>query len=249
MDILIIEDELLSADRLSKLLVEVVPEANVVSVLSSVEDSIEFLNSGRHIDLILSDINLPDGLCFSIFDECHISCPIIFITAYNQYAIKAFDYNSIAYLMKPIRKEELEKAVLKLLDHKIPYTSGLTDIIKAITKGTVKWRERILIQNVDEAYPINVKDVSFFIYDLGLTRVVMNDNSSCLCDISLDRLEEQLDPEVFLRVSRQHIVNISDVVSIKRIDTKHSNIRMKNSSEEIVSTNSRCNRLKILLNK
>lgn len=249
MEILIIEDERPSSDRLVKLLTECRPEAKIKAILKSVKEGTEYFRSGKSADLVMADINLPDGLCFSIFEETGVNCPTIFTTAYDEYALKAFEYNSIAYLLKPIRKEDLEKALSKLSNRVQASDQGILEILRSISEGNAKWRERILVENGDESLPIRVKDVAFFNYDLGVTKVVLKNNASCFCDISLDRLEEQLDPDCFLRVSRQYIINIEDVKSIKRIDTKHSVIKMLRSEEGIVATNIRCNRLKIMLDR
>lgn len=247
MDILIIEDEKPSAVRLVNLLKECCADANVLAVLQSVKEGVEYFGSGKSAELIISDVSLPDGLCFSIFEGADISCPVIFTTAYDEYALRAFEYNSIAYLLKPIRKEMLEKAISKLSSN-MSY-SDISALLKSLVKGQVKWRERILVEDGDECLPVMVDNISFIQSDLGATKVVKKDNSSHLCNISLDRLEEQLNPDCFLRVSRQYIVNIENVESIKRVDTKHSLIRMKDSNEQIATTNSRCNRLKLLLDR
>jgi len=247
MDILIIEDEQLSADRLVKLLGESVPEAKVVSVLHSVSEGVEFFNSGTSVDLILADISLPDGLCFSIFDRSTVDCPVIFITAFDEYALHAFEYNSIAYLLKPIRKEELVKAVSKARTRGVALTSEISGFLRSISEGKVKWRERILLQNGEEYLPVNVKEISCFIYDLGATKVVMKNGNVGFSDVSLDHLEQQLDPSRFLRLTRQHIIDVDDVKSMKRVDSKHFLVRLKSAAEEITATNSRCNRLKVIL--
>lgn len=249
MEILIIEDERPSADRLVKILSECRPDAKVAAVLKSVREGTEYFRSGKSVDLILADISLPDGLCFSIFEENSISCPVIFTTAYDEYALQAFDYNSIAYLLKPIRKEDLEHALSKVKERVQVPDQNLMEMLRSLSKGEMKWRERILVDNGDECLPIRVRDVSWFNYDLGATKVVLKDNSRFFCDLSLDRLEEQLDPDFFLRVSRQFIINIEDVRSIRRIDTKHSVVIMKRSDEGIVATNVRCNRLKVMLDR
>lgn len=247
MDVVIIEDEQLSADRLVKLLGETAPGAKVVSVLHSVSEGMEYFGTAPSVDLVLADISLPDGLCFSIFDNCNIASPVIFLTAYDEYALQAFRYNSIAYLMKPVRKEELGKAILKSRMHGTVLSSDISGFIRAISEGKVKWRERILLQSGEEHLPVLVKEVSFFVYDFGATKVLLKDGSTGLCEVSLDRLEEQLDPSRFLRLTRQHIIDIEDVKSIKRIDSKHHLVRMKSTDEEITATNSRCNRLKVML--
>ena len=249
MDIVIIEDEQLSADRLVKMLGESVPGAEVVSVLHSVKEGLEFFGRGPAADLVLADISLLDGLCFSIFDCCDVAIPVIFLTAYDEYALQAFRYNSIAYLMKPVRKEDLVKAVIKYRIHGNVLSPETRSIIRAIGEGKLKWRERILLQSGEEYFPVPVGEVSFFVYDFGVTKAVMKDGSMGLCDISLDHLEEQLDPSRFLRLTRQHIIDIEDVKSLKRIDSKHFLVRMKSSAQEIASTNSRCNRLKVMLDR
>lgn len=249
MEILIIEDERPSVDRLVKLLAECRPDARVAAVLGSVREGKAYFSSGKGADLVLSDISLPDGLCFSIFEDSGINFPIIFTTAFDEYALRAFDYNSIAYLLKPIRKEDLEKALSKASSLSQAPTADLLERLRSLSEGNMKWRERILVENGDESLPIRVSDIACFNYDLGTTKVMMKNGSSCLCDISLDRLEEQLNPDCFLRVSRQFIVNIEEVQSIRRVDSKHSVIKMRHADEGIVATNIRCNRLKVMLDR
>lgn len=216
MRLLIIEDEIHNANRLQLMLKELDTEITVVGILESVADSIEWFDQQDAPDLILMDVRLADGLCFEIFSARTITAPVIFTTAYDEYAIRAFKVNSIDYLLKPIHKTELAAALAKyqqILDiiQPDPDISNLVEIIK---KQGVAYRSRFLVQVNDGYKTIVVKDIDYIYSEFKITHLVLQNNGVQPVSYTMDELEEQLDPEVFFRANRQHIISINSIKGI-----------------------------------
>ncbi len=216
MKLLIIEDEIHNANRLQLMLKEIDPEITIAGVLESVADSIEWFDKHDEPDLILMDVRLADGLCFEIFSARTITAPVIFTTAYDEYAIRAFKVNSIDYLLKPIHKAELGAALTKyeqLAGSSMPdpAISNLVDIIK---KQGVAYRSRFLIQVNDGYKTILVKDIDYIYSEFKITHLVLHNNVVQALPYTMDELEEQLDPNVFFRANRQHIISIHTIKDI-----------------------------------
>lgn len=216
MRLLIIEDEIHNANRLQLMLKELDPEITIVGILESVADSIEWFDHYEAPDLILMDVRLADGLCFEIFSARTITAPVIFTTAYDEYAIRAFKVNSIDYLLKPIHKTELAAALNKyqqILDiiQPDPDISNLVDIIK---KQGVAYRSRFLVQVNDGYKTLVVKDIDYIYSEFKITHLVLQNNVVQPVSYTMDELEEQLDPEVFFRANRQHIISINSIKGI-----------------------------------
>lgn len=216
MRLLIIEDEIHNANRLQLMLKELDPEITIVGILESVADSIEWFDQHEAPDLILMDVRLADGLCFEIFSARTITAPVIFTTAYDEYAIRAFKVNSIDYLLKPIHKTELAAALTKyqqILDiiQPDPDISNLVDIIK---KQGIAYRSRFLVQVNDGYKTLVVKDIDYIYSEFKITHLVLQNNVVQPVSYTMDELEEQLDPEVFFRANRQHIISINSIKGI-----------------------------------
>lgn len=216
MRLLIIEDEIHNANRLQLMLKELDPEITVVGILESVADSVEWFDQQDAPDLILMDVRLADGLCFEIFSARTITAPVIFTTAYDEYAIRAFKVNSIDYLLKPIHKTELAAALAKyqqILDiiQPDPDISNLVEIIK---KQGVAYRSRFLVQVNDGYKTIVVKDIDYIYSEFKITHLVLQNTGVQPVSYTMDELEEQLDPEVFFRANRQHIISINSIKGI-----------------------------------
>lgn len=209
MKILIIEDEQPNFLRLKKLLNDIDPTFAVEGPLISQSAVREYFAAGNKPDLIISDIRLSDGLVFDAFDDTDCDTRIIFTTAYSEYAVKAFQYNSIHYLLKPIVKEELAAAIKKAV---VQIPERLSEI-KQLTAPTVKGapRRRFLVPFRDGFEIIRVEDVAFLKYDCGILRLYRCNGDSYALDMSIDECEEQLDPDMFFRANRQFIVNINAI--------------------------------------
>lgn len=216
MNILIIEDELLVAKDLKNLVKKLEPAAVISGPLASVEAAKEWFKKNDEPDLILSDIQLSDGISFDIFENKSISCPIIFTTAYDAYAIRAFKLNSIDYLLKPIDEKELEKALVKFRK----FTKGainepLSWLLKHLDKEPKKFKERFLSVQRNSFVPVNVSEIAFFHKEELIFIHTIKGEKLISDHITLDEVESLVDPEMFFRINRQYLVHLQSVARIK----------------------------------
>ena len=239
MNVIIIEDEKPAARRLSRMLAEL--NIEITQMLHSVEESINWFHENEHPDLIFLDIQLSDGLSFEIFEEITVKSAIIFTTAYDEYALKAFKLNSVDYLLKPIDEDELKVAVDKFKSQQ-PKESDLKVNIDEIRKLLInpidrKFKKRFTIKIGQHIKIIHVDEIECFYSESKSTYIHTNSNRNYLIDSSLEYWQEQLDPEKFFRVNRTFIVHINAIKDI----ISYSNSRLKlilhsyNETEIIVS--------------
>jgi two-component system LytT family response regulator len=210
--VLIIEDEHHTALRLKKLLVEIDPGIEVIEILDSVESSIGWLKSNKHPDLIFQDIQLADGSCFRIYEEVKLESPVIFTTAYDQYAIDAFKLNSVDYLLKPIKKQELKDSLSKFKKIHQQDSSGKIDfetLAKIINKG--EYQKRFVVRFGNTIKAIETEDIAYFYSDSGNIFFKTFDNSSFPLDLSIDKIEPLIDPQKFYRINRQFLINFKSI--------------------------------------
>jgi len=215
MQILILEDEALVAKNLEKLVRQLLPNATLQGPLVSVEASMNWLKQHSEPDLILSDIQLADGVSFDIFQELHLSCPIIFTTAYDEYAIRAFKLNSIDYLLKPIDKQELERAFEKF--HRLKNTpQQLRDLLTDLGNRSVKkYKHRFTAHYQRSVVAVADTRIAYFVRE-EVIWLITSDNQRLITDYqSLDEVEELLDPIDFFRANRQYIVRKSVIESYR----------------------------------
>lgn len=227
MKILIIEDEPLVAKDLENVLKRLDPSIKVEAVLSSVESAKKWLTQHTLPDLILSDIQLSDGISFDIYENLHLTCPIIFTTAYDDYAIRAFKLNSIDYLLKPIDSVELSAALKKYKS--LSSENILTEQLKALV-GTwgqqpyKKYKERFLTLHRNTLVPVTQQEIAFF-HKEELIYLHTLSNEKLISDHqTMDEIESLLNPELFFRVNRQYIIHIQ---SIGRIKTTHKGLTVQ----------------------
>ena len=218
MNILIVEDEPLVAKDLENLLRRIEPQAKVAAVLSSVESAKKWFNDHSKPDLILSDIQLSDGISFDIYENLHLSCPIIFTTAYDDYAIRAFKLNSIDYLLKPVDSKELTAALDKY--RSLSSETILSEQLKALMsqwgqQPQKRYKERFLCLHRNTLVPVTQQEIAFFhkeelifLHTVGNERYISEHQT-------LDEIENLLNPEFFFRVNRQFIIHIQSVGKIK----------------------------------
>lgn len=216
MKAIIIEDEQFAAQRLVNLINFYDPDIEIVARIESVSESIVWFKQNPQPDLIFLDIHLEDGLSFTIFEEVSVSAPIIFTTAFDEYAIKAFQLKSIDYLLKPIVQEQLNKAIDKYKNwdkdnKKLVDISELYSIMKMNNK---KYRERFSVSSGTKLKTIEVKNIAYFFSTSGITFVVMNDKHQYSMDQSLDALIAELDPNRFYRVNRQYLVGLKAIANV-----------------------------------
>jgi two-component system, LytTR family, response regulator len=218
MNIVIVEDEPLAAKDLQKLLANVAPENKIIAVLSSVESAKKWFDSHSVPDLILSDIQLSDGISFDIYENLHLNCPIIFTTAYDDYAIRAFKLNSIDYLLKPIDAKDLAGALTKYKS--LTSENVLGEQLKALLstwnqQPQKKYKERFLTLHRNTLVPVTRDDIAFFHKEELIYLQTINNERFISEHQTLDEVESLLDPQYFFRVNRQFIVHIQTVAKIK----------------------------------
>lgn len=225
MNVLIIEDEKPAARRLARMLKELDIEAQ--TMLHSVEESLNWFQNNEHPDLIFLDIQLSDGLSFEIFEEIPVNSAIIFTTAYDEYALKAFKLNSIDYLLKPIDEDELSIAVEKYKNQK-PKESDLQVNIDDIRRLLInpidrKYKKRFTIKIGQHIKIIHVDEIECFYSENKATYIHTKENRNYLLDHSLEHWQDQLDPEHFFRVNRTFIIHINAIKDI----IAYTNSRLK----------------------
>jgi two-component system LytT family response regulator len=214
MKILIIEDELPAAQRLESLIKQLEPTAEVIDVLDSIESVLDFFNGKTELpDLIMLDIHLADGSCFEIFRYIDVQQPIIFTTAYDEYALQAFKTNALDYLLKPIKREELAAAIAKFKRHQIPVAKV----------APPQFPERFLIKSGQNFRVIEIKDIIYIMSEDKISYAVKSDGKRYALDFTMDKLENMLDPRLFFRVNRQFIITLKAISDI----ATHSKSRVK----------------------
>ncbi|MBX7050712.1 MAG: LytTR family DNA-binding domain-containing protein [Flavobacteriales bacterium] len=223
MKILIVEDEAPAAKRLIRLISEVEPDARIISHVDSVEDAVSFFEGNPEIDLAFMDIQLADGISFDIFNKVKVEVPVIFTTAFDHYAVKAFKVNSVDYLLKPVETDELKSALHKYRTRHLKTDTqklDLKEILNAIHVKKDGYKKRFLIKTAGRLTFINTTDIGFFFSDEGNTFLVSNQNDRFLLDDTLEEIESQIDPEQFFRINRKMLLSLN---AIKRIEPHFNN--------------------------
>lgn len=214
MRVVIIEDEWGPQEILKRLISEYDPLIQIDTVIDSVRNSIVYFKNKPEIDLVFMDIHLSDGISFDIFDEVNIDQPIIFITAYDQYAIKAFKHNSVDYLLKPLIKTELFEALNKF--KAFPPLPNITkdlvnQVICQINEAKPSFRKSFLIQSKDNLIPILIDDILAFFVDLGVVKCYTRNHKMYVLSLTLDQIENEVDSAQFFRVNRQYILQMESI--------------------------------------
>jgi DNA-binding LytR/AlgR family response regulator len=225
MKVLIIEDEQPAAKQLTKMLQKANPSITIIETIDSVEASVKWLNTFPSPDAIFMDIQIADGLSFDIFNQTEINCPVVFTTAFDQYAIKAFRVNALDYLLKPIDEDELKGVIHKLKQQKgtPQYNAHFLQNLSSKFTKTNEFKSRFLIKQGTTLNFVETNDIAFFFSEDGLTHFYSIHNKKHLIEQTLDELEHQLNPSDYFRINRKIIVSIK---SIKKI-SPHFNSRLK----------------------
>ncbi len=235
MNCLVIEDEKVAAERLTELIKVCDPSIKILDIIQSVKNAVKWFNSHKAPDLIFMDIQLADGLSFEIFEQTIVKTPVIFTTAYNEYALKAFKVNSIDYLLKPIDQGELNNAIDKFKEnnlHKEIPAKVFDNILHTLTKS---YKNKFVIKVGEHIKVFTIDDVQCFHSMEKYTFLKNNSGRDYAINYSLDQLEDLLEPSKFFRISRKYIVSfsaISDIIS-------YSNSRLKvklisNQSDDLI---------------
>lgn len=246
-NILIIEDEAPNAARLRRLISVVYPQAVIVRVLDNVADSVQWLKTNPSPDLIMLDVRLADGSSFEILEQVKVSCPIIFTTAYDEYAVKAFKYNSVDYLLKPIEQDELASAIERAAQRdQETSVHTIERLLDNIAKK--EFRSRFLLPHRDGFKTINVSDIQYICSELKITRAILYNGEEEILSQSLEELEEQLDPKLFFRANRQFIVHFEAIARLHNYFNGKLKIELKkNAAVEIVVSREKASALKAWL--
>jgi two-component system, LytTR family, response regulator LytT len=252
MTVLLLEDETLAAERLENLLREINPELKIAAQLKSVETAVAWLKSNPHPDLIISDIRLLDGLCFEIFQQVNVTVPVIFTTAYDHYAIKAFEVNSVDYLLKPIQQEKLKNALEKskrLVTAPAP-SIDYAEIIKHMQASARQYKSRFMVRLGQKIVAVPIEKIAYFFSENKLSFVVTTDQKRYPLDQPLDELTDLLDPHIFFRANRQFIVTFPCISEIHPYFKGRIKLVLNPaSSEEVVISSERTPEFKKWLNQ
>ena len=249
--VLIIEDEQPAAKRIKKLVTDLDPNIEIIEVIDSVEDAVDWFKNNEMPDLAFFDIQLADGLSFSIFENAKVTCPVIFTTAYDQYAIKAFKVNSIDYLLKPIEPEALQNAWKKFKTLNKESGPNLQEMMAAFQQLNQKknFKERFLIKKGDGFKYLTINEVAYFVSDGGLTFLIDKTGKRFIVDDKMDSLEATLDPHQFFRINRKFIISENSVSKISNYFNSRLKLELSpTSKEEVIVARERVSEFKKWLN-
>lgn len=214
MNIVIVEDEVAAARRLQKLISELVPKAKLIAHFESVEDTVNWCLQNPHPDLFFMDIQLADGLSFEIFEHVSINAPVIFTTAFDEYAIKAFTVNSIDYLLKPIERNLLERALHKYEVAATNENEKLKTIVAEILSTRKNFRDRFLVRKGEAYYPLMLNEIAYFYAEDKVVFAKTKQNQRALIDFTIDSLEKCLNPSLFFRANRSFLISIDAISKV-----------------------------------
>lgn len=236
MKVLIAEDEALAAERIRNLLSVCEPGCTIVNQVDSVEDLAGFFNAGNSVDLLLLDIQLADGKSFEVFAKAKIDAPIIFTTAYNQYALEAFKQISVDYLLKPIQQEDLSRAISKfkkLTGVKSIAQSDWEKFQKLLAQNHHSYKERFIIKAGSKLQFKTTDDVAYFFAEGKEAYLVSKkDNRKYIIENTLEELERLLDPNQFFRISRKHIINVTSIIEVKGMISTRLEVRVSQQMDQ-----------------
>jgi len=243
MKYLIIEDEMHNAQLLEKYIQQIIIDASLLAIIPSVADAVYWLKNNPIPDIVFMDIRLEDGLSFEIFNTIEINCPVIFTTAYDEYALEAFKVFGVAYLLKPIAKKELEIVIDKFFIEKQQQDNSVLKEIK-------NYKQQLLIHYKDQILTIPTTDIDYCYIDNKITYIVTKNKISYVVPFTLEKLENQLDSAYFFRVNRQFIVALDSYHSIYKYFNDKGKITLKNNPTiEIILSRSRFTEFKEWLDR
>lgn len=254
MNVLIVEDEALAAERLTSLLKKSGESFVLQDTLDSIEDTVNYFSSGKTTDLIFLDIEIADGKSFEIFQRVTIDAPIIFTTAYDQYALQAFKHFSIDYLLKPVQQENLNAALSKwrrIANQPNRINDQLLHLKDWLNKEKDKPKERILIKSGNKLQYRSTQEIAYFFADGKEVYIYsLKDNKKYLIDYTLEQLETLLDRQKFFRISRKAIVNADAIAEVKGLISTRLEVKLNQHSEhDLTISRDRSSNFKAWLDK
>jgi len=253
-DVLIVEDERPSARKLQAMLTTTAPDLKVIDILDSITDTVDFL-SKQQVELIFLDIHLADGNCFEIFKKIEVKTPIIFTTAYDQYAIQAFEQNSIGYLLKPIDIGKLKSSIEKFRTQTHAGHSAIIDyqqLSKAIANHQIGavYRERFLIHYRGKMKSINIEDIAYFYAESRGVFIRLHNGAVFDINLTLEQLTEEVNPRQFFRVNRKFLVNIVAIEEAYSYSKSKLKLMLKPATEtEVIISSEKASKFKQWLAK
>ncbi len=233
MKAIIIEDEDIIAQVLQSKIRNVDPAIDVIKIIPSLRLAKKWFMQNEEPDIMFMDIQLSDGVSFELLEHFDLKCPIIFTTAYDEFAIRAFKVNGVDYLLKPVNEEELKKAIDKsknMIEQKKPGITDMAELMKVLSQPQMllkKYKERFVASARNQWLPVHVTQIAFFTKEVLHYIYLHNGEKYLLDSATLDEIEEVLDPDCFYRVNRQFIVNIDAVHAVKPVENAKLQIRLK----------------------
>jgi len=243
---IIVEDEILAAQNLHSILNKI-GTVEIISILESITETVEWFSNNPQPEIIFMDIHLADGSAFEIFNQIQIKCPVIFTTAYDEYALKAFKVNSIDYLLKPVNFESVRGSLDKLnnLSRGDHFQNALNKVIESLKKKA-RFKSHFLVPaKGDKLIPVNAENIAFFFIDSGLIYAISFDQKRYRFDYTLEDLMVMLDPNLFFRANRQYIISREAIKDIDLWFNSRLSVNLKISvSEKILVSKARISEFK-----
>jgi DNA-binding LytR/AlgR family response regulator len=238
MKAVIIEDEAIIAKVLHNKLARLAPEVEVVATLPSLKTARRWLGENGEPDLMFMDIQLSDGVSFDLFNDYTLSCPVIFTTAYDEYALRAFKVNGVDYLLKPVKDDELVAAIAKckrIVDHKLQPPADFAELVRTLANPAAasRYKEKFIVNVRHQWMPINTRDIACFSKEVLNYLYLFNGDRYAIDYVTLEEVEEMLDPKQFYRANRQYIINIDAIQSVKPIENSKLIIRLKEPNHKM----------------
>jgi len=233
MKALIIEDEMLIGHELRDKIKNISNDVEVIEILPSLKTARKWFFSNAEPDLIFMDIQLSDGVSFELFDKYQLSCPIVFTTAYDEYAIRAFKVNGVDYLLKPIDDEELKKAINKcrdIVDSKTKFPSDIRELVQKLSQPQLSqslYKEKFIVNFRHQWIPVNTIDIACFMKENIHYIYTFSGEKHILDFVTMEEIEELLNPRKFYRANRQFIVNIDAIQSVMPHENQKLSINLK----------------------
>lgn len=238
MKAIIIEDEEIIAERLVRKIRKVAPDITVLAILPSLKTAKRWLGENAEPDILFMDIQLSDGVSFDLFSSFTLKCPVIFTTAYDEFAVRAFRVNGADYLLKPVKEEELEAAISKcrkLTGQPVVPPADISGLIQSLASpgNSTAYKEKFIVNVRNQWMPVNTKDIACFSKEV-LNYLYLFDGAKYMVDyVTLDEVEELLNPRQFYRANRQFIINIDAIQSVRPVENSKLIIRLKEPNHKL----------------
>ncbi len=238
MKAVIIEDEEIIAGLLVNKIQKVAPDVEIVTILPSLKTARRWFGENAEPDLMFMDIQLSDGVSFDIFNDFSLKCPVIFTTAYDEYAIRAFRVNGVDYLLKPVKEAELYAAIdkcRKFADTKESPPADIATLIRSLTNpaASSKYKEKFIVNVRNQWMPINTKDIACFTKEVLNYIYLFNGEKYMIDYVTLEEVEDLLDPRQFYRANRQFIINMEAIQSVRPVENSKLVIRLKEPNQKL----------------